>query len=88
MDLGYDYQAVRNRVWRAHMVPWITAWHEDHQRKQRDGTPPRRWVFLLQLKVKTGKSWLPLANRIGGFTAVTRSANVIAFRDEDLQPGR
>jgi putative transposase len=58
MDLGYDYQAVRNRVWGAHMVPRITAWHEDHQRKQRDGTPPRRWV------VERTHSWLNRFRRL------------------------
>lgn len=58
MDLGYDYQAVRNRVWGAHMVPWITAWHEDCQRKRRAGIPPRRWV------VERTHSWLNRFRRL------------------------
>lgn len=52
MDLGYDYQVVRNRVWGAYMVPWITAWREDRQNKRRVGIPPRRWV------VERTHSWL------------------------------
>jgi transposase len=40
------------------MVPWISAWHEDRQRKRRNGIPPRRWVLA------HAHSWLNCFRRL------------------------
>lgn len=42
MDLEYNYQAVRNHVWEAGMVPWIEGWPDEIKRRRRYKTPARR----------------------------------------------
>ena len=58
MDLGYNYQAVRNQVWDAGMVPWIEGWPDEAKRRRRNKVPARRWV------VERTHSWLNRFRRL------------------------
>lgn len=57
MDLGYNYQAVRNQVWGAGFVPWIED-RSDEIRARRKGMRARRWV------VERTHSWLNRFRRL------------------------
>ena len=58
MDLGYNYQAVRNRVWEAGLVPWIEGRAEEIRHRRRSGRRARRWV------VERTHSWLNRFRRL------------------------